>query len=250
MLFSFVENENVQTILLDKKEEIAAAFQIPKGITALVGGGGKTTLMLRLGRALSQRGAKVILTTTTHIFPPEEIYLCNPASEADACEALKNNNLVCFGVPAEDGKLSAPSLPIDSMETLAEYVLVESDGAKRLPLKAPAEHEPVIPNRARLVIAVAGLDGIGKTIRETAFRSPLYAALLGKTEDDIVTAADIAEVLLHPNGQRKSLPDGARFAVLLNKADDQKLQSAALEIASALRGDGAERVIIAALGRE
>lgn len=240
----------MQTTLLTKEDDIASAFNIPKGITALVGGGGKTTLMLLLARALSQSGSTVIITTTTHIFPPEGIERYNPANREDAYTALLRSNLVCFGKPAENGKLSAPDLAMDTMESIADYVIVESDGAKRLPLKAPAEHEPVIPNRAKLVIAVAGVDGVGQAIREAAFRPALYAALLGKTQDDIVTAEDIAKVLSHPDGQRKALPDGARYIVLLNKADDEERRNTALAIASALREDAAERVVIAALGNK
>ena len=94
------------------------------------------------------------------------------------------------------------------------------------------------------------MDGVGQAIREAAFRPALYAALLGKTQDDIVTAEDIAKVLSHPDGQRKALPDGARYFVLLNKADDEERRNTALTIASALREDAAERVVIAALGNE
>ena len=60
---------------------------------------------------------------------------------------------------------------------------------------------------------------------------------------------DIALVLTSPNGQRKSLPKGARFAVLLNKADDAAQNAAALEIARELNDTGlVERTVIAALG--
>ena len=213
-----------------------------------MGGGGKTTLMLRLARALSQNGARVIVTTTTHIFPPDGIPTGNPANADEVTHALLLEPLLCLGKPAADGKLSAPDLAMDALEKLADYVLVESDGAKQLPLKAPAEHEPVIPEHAHLVIAVAGLDGAGKKVRDAAFRPALYATLCGKTEDGIVSAGDIARVLAHPSGQRKALPRGARFAVLLNKADDEQRHSTALEIAATLEQYEIERVVIAALG--
>ena len=47
---------------------------------------------------------------------------------------------------------------------LAEQILVliEADGARRLPLKVPAEHEPVIPEMTTHVLSVYGLDSIGK----------------------------------------------------------------------------------------
>ena len=240
----------MQTIFHRPEQGLIAALEPPRGVIALVGGGGKTTLMLRLARELAQSGARVIVTTTTHIFPPEGIPTSNPATVEAAKKALAQDNLGCFGTPTEQGKLSAPSLSIDDIEPLADYVLVEADGAKHLPLKAPAEHEPVIPHQTRLVIAVAGLDGAGKPIREVAFRSPLYAALCGKAETQTVTPRDIALVLAHAHGQRKGVPKGARFSVLLNKADDETMRETALAIAAELEHEPVERVVIAALGSE
>lgn len=238
----------MQTIFDSKESSLAAAFDVPKGITALVGGGGKTTLMLRLARELAKTGARVIVTTTTHIFPPEGIPQGNPTDAKEAAQTLLLEPLICFGKPVADGKLSAPELSMATLSQLADYILVEADGAKRLPLKAPAAHEPVIPPEARLVVAVAGLDGAGKPIREIAFRPALYAALCEKSEQEAVTEQDIARVLAHPNGQRKNVPLGARFAVLLNKADDAERRKIALAIAAGLEQASVERVVIAALG--
>ena len=240
----------MQTIFHTNESSLAAALDVPKGITALVGGGGKTTLMLRLARELAQGGARVIVTTTTHIFPPEGIPQGNPANAQEVARALLLEPLLCLGKPAEDGKLTAPDLSMAVLSQLADYVLVEADGAKRLPLKAPDAHEPVIPREARLVVAVAGLDGADRPIREVAFRPALYAALCGKSEQDVVTARDIALVLTSPNGQRKSLPKGARFAVLLNKADDDQAREIARAVAAELEQYAPERVVIASLGGE
>ena len=240
----------MHTIFYTNESSLAAALDVPKGITALVGGGGKTTLMLRLARELIEGGARVIVTTTTHIFPPEGMPAQNPATLEEAESALREVNPVCFGKPADEGKLTQPDLPISAMERIADYILVEADGAKRLPLKAPAEHEPVIPQEAKLVIAVAGLDGIGSRIRDCAFRPALYAALCGKVETDLVTPRDLALVLAHEEGQRKRVPNHARFAVLLNKADDVDTRKAALQTAAELMQYAVERVVIASLREE
>ena len=69
------------------------------------------------------------------------------------------------------------------------------DGAKRLPLKAHASHEPVIPEEAQRVIMVIGIDGVGKTIRETCHRSALYAQLAGVDEETVVTPQLAARVI-------------------------------------------------------
>ncbi len=239
----------MQTVLLSSGESLVRAFDLPRGIIALVGGGGKTTLMLCLARELADAGARVIVTTTTHIFTPDGMRTLDPQSEAEARTALSRKRLVCFGKADENGKLSVPSLPVEGFAALADYVLVEADGAKRMPLKAPADHEPVIPPKTRLLIAVAGLEGVGRPLEHVAFRPERYAALCGKPLPAALEARDIALVLAHAQGQRKGLPEGARFSVLLNKADDEARERAALEIAAQLRRYDVERTVIAALGK-
>ena len=240
----------MQTIFHDKNDSLAGAFGVPKGVTSLVGGGGKTTLMLALARELAAAGQKVIVSTTTHIFPPENITTLTNATVDDVRFVIQSEPLICLGTPDEHGKLSAPKLTVSEMERLADYVLLEADGAKRLPLKAPAEHEPVIPPETALVIAVLGLDGIGKPVSEDAFRPERYAALIGKPESEPVTPLDAARVLTHPDGQRKNVTGTMRFCVLLNKADDEKRSAFALELARELNGTGlAERTVISALGK-
>lgn len=237
----------MQTILWKSGQSLIQAFGVPRQITCFVGGGGKTTLMLALARELAESGARVIVTTSTHIFPPEDMPVFTGESAAEARAALETGRLVCLGVPAADGKLAAPVLSAKEMAALADYVLVEADGAKRLPLKAPAAHEPVIPEGTALVIAVAGLDGIDKPIAEAAFRPELYAALLGAGENHIVAPEDVARVLADERGQRKGVGD-ARFCVLLNKADDKARIEQAFAAARALESlGGVERVVIASL---
>ena len=240
----------MQTIFHGKSDSLARAFGIPKGVTSLVGGGGKTTLMLALACELAEAGQRVIVSTTTHIFPPDGMVTLTDATEQTAKAALAECRLICLGTPSEQGKLSAPELSAAAMERLADYVILEADGAKRLPLKAPAEHEPVIPQETKLVIAVLGLDGIGKPVSEAAFRPERYAALIGKPESGIVTPFDAAKVLTHPNGQRKGVAETMRFCVLLNKADDAERNAVALELARELNVSGlVERTVVAALGK-
>jgi len=237
----------MQTILRQSGQSLTEAFGVPRQITCFVGGGGKTTLMLALARELFESGARVIVTTSTHIFPPEGMPVFTGESAEDVRAALETSRLVCLGVPAADGKLAAPETPASEMANLADYVLIEADGAKRLPLKAPAAHEPVIPEGAALVIAVAGLDGIGKPIAEAAFRPALYAGLLGVNEGHAVTPEDAARVLASDRGQRKNVGN-ARFCVLLNKADDEERIEQALAAARALTAlGGVERTVIASL---
>ena len=174
--------------------ELRNILDIRPGLTAIIGGGGKTTLLYALARELSKM-ARVIVCTTTHIFPPAHL----PCLETDSAEAvraaLEKTNCVCVGTRGEDGKLSAPKLSFETLLPLADYIFVEADGSKHRPLKAHAAHEPVLPKEADQTILVLGVTGLGKPIREAAHRPELYAQKLGVTEDEIASPALAARLL-------------------------------------------------------
>lgn len=218
---------------LQLTESLSGALGVMPGLTAIVGGGGKTSTMLRLAEELAAFG-RVIVTTSTHIWPPAGMPVLTDPSESEIEQALREARTVCVGSYAEHGKLTGCAVPMETLCTLAEYVLVEADGAKRLPLKAPAAHEPVIPACARQVIAVAGLDGVGKPACDTAFRTELYCDILHTDTAHVIAPEDVATVLCSLLGQRKSIPAGARFTVVLNKADDARRLDLAKEVSQHL----------------
>lgn len=174
--------------------EIAPLLQVERGVTALIGGGGKTTLMNTLSEELRRRGT-VIVTTSTHIQRPERYPVLLAAEAAAVSAALAEHGVVCVAETGPEGKLSAPALPFDVLSRLADFVLVEADGSKRLPLKAHAPHEPVIPACARRTVYVLGVDGFGCPVCQACHRPERYAALCGAQENDPVTPPMAAAVL-------------------------------------------------------
>ena len=176
--------------------DIFALLGVERGVTALIGGGGKTTLMYTLAEELRHRGT-VVVTTSTHIQRPEQYPVLTAAD--DVAAALAEHGAVCVASESPEGKLCAPALSFEALAALADFVLVEADGSKRLPLKAHAPHEPVIPPNARRIIYVVGADGFGRPIRQVCHRPERYAALCGAAEDDLVTPALEAKVL-HAEG--------------------------------------------------
>ena len=158
--------------------QISDLLQIGRGVTALIGGGGKTTLLYRLAEELRKKGT-VILATSTRIYPPQQYALVMDGEEAVLRRALKEYGVVAVGTINEEGKLRAPVFSFEELATFADYVLVEADGAKCRPLKAHASHEPVIPDNAQRVVLVVGADGFGKPIEEVCHRPELYAPRCG-----------------------------------------------------------------------
>ena len=134
-------------------------LNIRPGVTAVIGSGGKTTLLRTLGTELAEVGGRVLLCTTTKILPfPGLPCACDRAELDD----LAASRLLCAGMPLENGKLTVPEIPMAELAARFDYVLVEADGSARLPLKAHASHEPVIPPEAGQTICVFGLSALGR----------------------------------------------------------------------------------------
>lgn len=171
-------------------------FGLTPGITALIGGGGKTTFLRTVGEELAAQGKKVILTTTTHIFPFEGMPVVNGDSAFDVSRGFETSRVICCGRPEQGtGKLTAPRLSMEQLAELADYVITEADGSKGRPFKAHGPGEPVIPSGASRVICVIGWSGIGQRIREAAHRPELYAWLAGERPEAVLTPQIAAAVL-------------------------------------------------------
>jgi molybdenum cofactor cytidylyltransferase len=116
-------------------------------------------------------------------------------------------------------------------------LLLEGDGSRRRPLKAPAAHEPVIPAWVDVVVVVAGLAGLGQPLNPPWVHRPeLFSALSGLATGEPLTVDALAAVLAHPSGGLKAIPVGARRVALLNQADDPPRQAAAQRLAGQLLG--------------
>ncbi len=187
---------------------LSSVLKIERGVTAIIGGGGKTTLMYALAEELRKEGS-VIVCTSTHIRVPDRYPLVTGDAEA-VRKALEEYEVICAGTYAQEGKnpmddrvpgsagtfaeegaqgsgnmaaamrkLTSSAASFAEMAELADFVLVEADGSKGLPLKAHAAHEPVIPDVAGRVILVVGADGFGKPVREVCHRPEIWTRLAG-----------------------------------------------------------------------
>ena len=206
---------------------LSEALGIKKGVNAIIGSGGKSSLLKSLSLELSQKGS-VLLTTSTHILPfshcenicfsdenvsisDENISILNknalisnenvstlkekillPGEDIHSEEeALKNSKvllqrkvlslwnkskrpILCLGTLEKNGKLSPFPLPFSAIEQMADFVLVEADGSKRLPGKAHGQNEPQIPKESQRTILVFGASALHKPISEVIHRVEIF----------------------------------------------------------------------------
>ena len=172
--------------------DILQQLQIRPGLICLTGSGGKTTLANRLAASLPGR---VIFCTTTKIYPSSTLPLFLHGGAAALDRLLAERRAVCVGTPASDGKLSAPLLPFCQLRQLADYVLVEADGSKGLPLKAHLPHEPVLPEGFDRNLLLVGASGFDRLISQAAHRPERFAELAGCSIHNLATPDAIAAVL-------------------------------------------------------
>ncbi len=205
---------------------LAELLSIRPGVTAVIGGGGKTTLLRALGAELAADGARVLLCATTKLFPFDGLPNLAAPTETALAEALEARRLVCAGTPVPGtGKLTVPNIPMARLAALADYVLAEADGAAGRPLKAHASHEPVIPPEANQTILVIGASGFGRPIAEAAHRPALYARLADVPKSAPASPETEAAVLL---------AEGLHTRVFINQVETAEARRQAAALAARL----------------
>ena len=210
-------------------------------VIAIVGGGGKTSALFTLAEELAMGGpgADGVITTTTHIVDPRseegrsfdqlllDPTLANPAGVDDLPtwpqgppQAGRGRRTV-LAAGSEGGRLQGihPSW-VEVLRKVWPFVLVEADGSRRRPIKAPADHEPVLPSRPDLVLGLVGLDCLGQPMDEGVVHRPeRFGPLTGATPGAPILLEHIGALCRSPQGLFKDAPPEARRVLILNKAD-------------------------------
>ena len=195
---------------------------------ALVGGGGKTTLMFQLARDF---GTRVICTTSTHLALDQldqadhHLVITDPAGLPRSSDDFPEGILIVTGPQVEPNRVGGP--PPEVMEELVNLadlwhcpLIIESDGARKLPLKAPADHEPPIPGFVTAVITVIGLSGLGKPLQgDWVHRPEYYSKLVGLPLGERLESHHLVKGLISPQGGLKNIPVNARKLLLINQID-------------------------------
>ena len=198
-------------------------------VISLVGAGGKTTLMYRLAKELFLSGRRVVSTTTTKILEPrpeETNFLFVDSDEKRIKDFAwrhldQYRHLTVARERVGSGKLKGVSPDLvnelwsfDKIDT----VIVEADGAAGRPVKAPREWEPVIPTTTTLVVAILGIDGVGRELsEENAFQPEGISKITGIAIGEKLSEEGMALLMTHAEGIFKGAPSSCRVIAFLNK---------------------------------
>jgi probable selenium-dependent hydroxylase accessory protein YqeC len=214
-------------------------------VISLVGGGGKTSIMYRLAEELKSNRMRVLVTTTTHIYYPDkssydQFFWWEDVKKA----AIKRSDLGQASITVigsrmiDDKKMKG----IDERcvkelynSGIFDVILVEADGAKGKPIKAPAEHEPVIPECTSTLIGVIGIDCFGKKIDSLWVHRPeILTEVTGCALGDIIDDDVIEKLILSGDGLFKNCPKKAEKILFINKAEKKEYLEIAQRIGNSV----------------
>ncbi len=196
---------------------------------SVIGGGGKTTTIFKLASELKLLNKRVLITTTTAIYNPSKdlydnlVVLDNGQSIESNWE---NGTITVLGrcISLQNKLLGVDSDFLNNIfnKNFFDIILVEADGSKERPIKAPASHEPVIPSFTSKAIGVIGVDALGKTIDESNVHRPeVFSRVTNSKIGDTITEETIFRVVTSKDGLYKGTPVDSKKYLLLNKADNE-----------------------------
>lgn len=226
---------------------------------AVVGGGGKTSLLQALTRELNRPGSRVVATTTTRVLQRQaadtgRLILTEDKDWPDLLSLVLDSGHVAF----LGRKLSNPDKVTGIDPELADelfvsgktdFLVVEADGAAGRPLKAHEHHEPVVPESVSRVVAMAGLEALGQPMEDgLVFRMKRFEEVTGAVPGENLSVGTLSLLFSRPDGLFRGSPRDARLTAFLNKLDAAKEPERALELGREILGCRLPRLSEVVLG--
>jgi probable selenium-dependent hydroxylase accessory protein YqeC len=195
---------------------VAQLGVVPGQVIAVIGAGGKTTLMMKLAAALSAH-YRVLVTTTTHILEPTgtlyDVDIMTPAAYLKTLAAHRptTGTIYVYGSAVvaimDDGrrKLSGYTKASFEMHCQAllkhfDIILIEADGSRQKPFKGWSAHEPVIPDTTNVTVGVLGAHQLGAPIDDVhVHRLDVFKSYL-EGHETAVTKEVLLNVATHTRG--------------------------------------------------
>jgi len=199
-------------------------------IVAVVGCGGKSSLIELMAEGL--RDKKVLISTTTKIFPPKMndimVTAIKTAVTDSLCETLEEceeheprMGVQCMGIlNRASGKLEAlPEAFLAGLLPRYDVVLLEADGSRGIHCKGWLANEPVVPHYCTHTVGLITMNALGKPAGEnTVHRLPEFFALTGVGEGRTITMAALEAMVCAPNGMFKN--SVGQLYVIVNQVED------------------------------
>ena len=230
---------------------------VPGDVVAFVGAGGKSSAILQTANELKDAGITVLVVPTTKMFVSEAERI-GPILTAEDKEVLRSKVRTALesgavavagsGMLSKDriGGVEAATVPC--LAPKGGVTLVEADGSRRRPIKGTAGHEPPLPEGATIIVAVGGIDALGRPVDEESVHRPeVFSEITGAGPGHTITPAAFARALL---AGLRNAPEEARRAALLAGVTPGSDMAAASTIARELWRGGVRKVVSTSLPKE
>lgn len=217
--------------------DLVETLGVGRGIVCLVGAGGKKSAMYRIAAAFPDR---VALTSTVHTPPFRKRLaaetLIGSDDELETLVGGTGHRVVAYASPSNKKNRLAgvdPRRLAHIHETCGfDLTLVKADGARLRWIKAPAEHEPLLPARFDMLISLVSVRAVGAPLDHVvAHRPEIIAGLTGAAIGETITAGHVARLLAHPEGGIKHADRAGRVVPVINMVDGDEQKHAARLIA-------------------
>ena len=206
------------------------ALRVQRGdVVAFIGAGGKTSALFRLAEELRNEGWRVLATTTTALNTheiqraPLAAKLSRNTKPTEIRAWLDNHGFVFLHAGEDHTKQHVigfhPEVITELVDTVnSDVLLIEADGARRRPLKAPYDHEPVIPADTSLVVLMAGVDALGQPLDDDhVYNAERIQERYGFPDGGEVLPPWMAVTIRDAELGMRGVPEKTRVVALLNK---------------------------------
>lgn len=207
-------------------------------IVAIVGAGGKTSLMFKLAEEAANHGMRVLVTTSTKIYVPQphQYTALDMTGELFAQTKISEPGIYVGGIlMSGTNKLAGVSFTLLKQRLQAfDLILIEADGAAEKSLKGWKNSEPVIPSFATKTIGVLDIQVVGAEVSEKlVHRLEIFSQLTEAAKGDLISLPHLAKLIAHPNGLfGKAI---GRKILFLNKAESPGQRDHARKLAQMLQ---------------
>ena len=231
------------------KKDLLDILKIEKNnIITITGTGGKTSLMFYLGKLLKEKGSVLITTSTKIGYPKKDEVDFLFTSHLEYVNENFDKKIICIGEKIENmEKLS--SLQEEDLKIISkdfDYVLIEGDGSRNLPIKMWKDHEPVIFSISNKVIGVMPIKNFGEKISPDFIYN--FEGFKDHIDSQILNEEVYAELINYEKGLFKAF-QGEKI-VFLNQSDSEIDKENAKKVYKLLSKTKDKKLVYGSIKRE
>lgn len=217
---------------------------------ALVGAGGKTTLINRLVEAL-RKDKKILVTSTTKFLRPEETmvdFIDDHYQEDYDLQVPKEKGIYLLGQArtVDNRILGLQPEQIEALWSSFDLAIIECDYSMGRPLKGFREREPLIPDHADMTIGVLDIQALGLPIRaENIHHLDRFLSLTGGVLHSVVTLNHLVRIVEDEEGLFRKAQ--GKKVLFINKVEKDVDRTLAIRLTQQLNLERLDLVLMGSL---